>query len=323
MLKYLVVVICPVEKPKASLSTKLMLWIRLGRLHFLIPAALTYAYGGILAVANGGVFELQPFLLAYSILLFAQLSMHLSNDYYDRESDKTSHRTILSGGSGVLAEHPLMATPTKWMAIILLIASVVTAIVLVYHFSFPSYLIIFAGLGALLGWFYTAPPLKLAYRGLGETSTALAAGLIIPGLGYLVVSGTIDLWFIAFSVPLICYGLLFIITVEMPDVDSDRETGKLSMLVRFGMKTGARIAFLATIVATTFMSVIAYSDVLSTTIDLWTMAWFSVVPLVMAGLGAFRDLSQKRQVISQVWLNAVGIVSIGLIYFAVAVLTFW
>jgi 1,4-dihydroxy-2-naphthoate polyprenyltransferase len=321
MLIYISVVICPVEKPEVSLSAKLMLWIRLTRLHFLIPAALLYVYGGILAVANGGVFELQPFLLAYPILLFAQLSMHLSNDYYDRESDRTSHHTILSGGSGVLGENPELAPPTKCMAIVLLIASIVVTVVLTYHYSYPSYLIIFAGLGALLGWFYTAPPLKLAYRGLGEASTALAAGQIIPGLGYMVVSGTIDLWFVLFSVPLMCYGLLFIITVEMPDVDSDRETGKMNMLVRFGMKTGARIAFLATIVATAFLFIIPYSDVLSTTIDLRIMAWFSMVPLVMTGLGAFRDLSQKSQVISQVWLNAMGIVSIGLVYFAAAVIS--
>jgi 1,4-dihydroxy-2-naphthoate octaprenyltransferase len=41
-----------------------------------------------------------------------------------------------------------------------------------------------------VGWFYTAPPLKLSYRGLSELSALLAVSVFISGMGYFVASGT-------------------------------------------------------------------------------------------------------------------------------------
>jgi 1,4-dihydroxy-2-naphthoate octaprenyltransferase len=39
-------------------------------------------------------------------------------------------------------------------------------------------------MGNLVGWFYSAPPLRLAYRGLGEFSTAATVGFLVPAMGY-------------------------------------------------------------------------------------------------------------------------------------------
>ena len=48
--------------------------------------------------------------------------------------------------------------------------------------------------GNLLGWYYSAPPLKLSYRGFSEIATVLT-GFIVPGVGYVVLMGNIDLYF--------------------------------------------------------------------------------------------------------------------------------
>ena len=79
--------------------------------------------------------------------------------------------------------------------------------------------------GNLLGWFYAAPPFRLAYRGLGELSTAISAGILIPGMGYLAQRGALDSLGLLFAIPLMLYGLGFILAVEIPDESPDRIGG--------------------------------------------------------------------------------------------------
>jgi 1,4-dihydroxy-2-naphthoate octaprenyltransferase len=302
---------------------KVILLIRLARPFFLIPGVLLFTLGALLAIANGAAIEPGLFIFGYAIFFFAHLSVPFSNDYFDQEADRAAQRTSVSGGSGVLIEHPEMAPLALMIAILLIALSVATAIAFTLYYSFPASFLVYAVLGGLLGWFYTAPPFRLAYRGLGEVSTALASGFVMPGMGYFVMSGTIDIWFVIFSLPLICYGLYFIITVEMPDIESDRSAGKVNLLVDRGLGTGTKLALLATSLATTFLFTIAYTGVLGTTVDFWLLAWFSLLPLAIAGYGAIRDLRQRRQVLSQVKLNFVGIMSFLLFFITVSITTVW
>ena len=283
--------------------------IHLARPHFLIPGVLLYTLGAVLASANGAPFYLGMFLFGYAIFFFAHLSVSFSNDYFDRESDRMAEQTSLSGGSGVLVQHPELAPTALRIAVLLLLLSVLTAMAFTWYYSFPLWFLLYAVLGGLMGWFYTAPPLKLAYRGLGEASTAIASGFIMPGMGYLVMSGTIDLWFAILSLPLMCYGLYFILTVEMPDVDFDRLAGKMNLMVHRGIVTGARAALLATSLATLGLFLIAYTDVLGSTINFWFVTAFSLLPLTIAAYGVTRDLSIRGNVLSQVKLNFVAMMS--------------
>jgi 1,4-dihydroxy-2-naphthoate octaprenyltransferase len=302
---------------------KVILLFRLARPFFLIPGVLLFTLGALLAIANGAAIEPGQFIFGYAIFFFAHLSVPFSNDYFDQEADRAAQRTSVSGGSGVLIEHPEMAPLALKIAILLIALSVATAIAFTWYYSFPPAFLVYAVLGGLIGWFYTAPPLRLAYRGLGEASTALASGFIMPGMGYFVMSGTIDLWFVIFSLPVICYGLYFIITVEMPDIESDRSASKSNLLVDRGLRTGTMVALLATALATIFLFTIAYTGVLGTTVDFWYLAWFSFLPLAIAGYGAIRDLRQRSQVLSQVKLNFVGIMSFLLFFITVSVASVW
>jgi len=284
---------------------------------------LLYTLGALLAIANGAAIDWSLFLFGYAIFFFAHLSVPFSNDYFDRETDKAAQRTAMSGGSGVLVEHPEMARTALFIAVLLLGLSVATAIAFTAYYSYSIWFLLYAILGGLMGWFYTAPPLKFAYRGLGEASTAIASGFIMPGMGYFVMSQTIDLWFVILSIPLMCYGAYFILTVEMPDVESDSAAGKVNLLVNHGLANGMRVALLVTILATLSLFIIAYTGVLGTTIDFWYLAWFSLLPLTVAAYGAIRDLRPREQVISQVKLNFAGMMGFLMFVIVVSVSTIW
>lgn len=201
--------------------------IKLSRLHFLPPGLILYTLGVLLASVQGSTLDLGKFALGYLIFLPAHVATHISNDYFDRFGDKYAEQTGLSGGSEILVSNPELAPLAIRIAVALMLLSVGMAVLFTLIFSYPIWFLLFAIGAALLAWFYTAPPVKLAYRGLSEASTAVAVGFVMPATGYFAMSGTIDAWFALLSVPFILYGLLFIISVEMPDVDADRMAGKV------------------------------------------------------------------------------------------------
>lgn len=281
----------------SNLTGNLRAIIRLSRAHFLIPGIMLYILGATLATARGWDFDLSKFLLGYAIFGAAHLSVSFSNDYFDRMGDRSSDRTLLSGGSGVLQEHPELESFALAMAVVLILLSIVLGLLFVLLFSYPWWFLLFIVLGNLTGWFYAAPPLRLSYRGWGEVSTAVAAGFLMPGIGYIVLSGTIDAWFLLITIPLLCYGLFFILSVELPDVENDRKAGKVNIMVKrgrdFGLLLGAIITILGTIALTSMAALGALEE-----LNLWAFTLFSLIPLgaALVGLGA-RGGGQRRAVI--------------------------
>jgi len=194
-----------------------------------------YLMGYLMAVLGDAPLNLEQFIFGYLIFAPAHLSVSFSNDFFDRYSDRGSIKTAFSGGSRVLVEHPKLERVSLFFAIFLLIVSFIGAVGFTIVYDYSSWFVIFVLLGGLVGWFYSAPPLKFSYRGLGEIVTMIAVGIFMPGMGYYVASGFIDYFFAIFILPISCYGFFFIVTVELPDVESDEKAKKMSLPVKWGI----------------------------------------------------------------------------------------
>ena len=287
---------------------RLKLLLRLARLHFLVFGFMIYLMGYLLALSNGASFDMGKFVLGYVVFGCAHLSVSFSNDYFDRKSDANSIRTAFSGGSRVLVEYPQLETLALKVALVLVAASAIAAALFTFIFDYSVCFLVFAVLGGLLGWFYTAPPLKLAYRKLGEVATVLAVGLMMPGMGYFVAYGHIDLFFSIFVFPLSCYGLLFILTVEMPDIDADRAGKKINALVKWGVKTGVSISFCSALVGTLSLALIHFSGVFTGILDVGPLAMFSALPLVGAASGYQENFNRRQRLTRHVNTNMTAMV---------------
>jgi 1,4-dihydroxy-2-naphthoate octaprenyltransferase len=263
-----------------------------------------YLMGTLLSIHGGADFRLAEFIFGYFILGTAQLSVSFSNDYFDRHSDRNSVKTPFSGGSQVLVEHPELERTALKIAVFLLGFSVVGNALFTVVYAYSFWFFIFVFLGSLIGWFYTAPPLKFAYRGLGELATVLAIGVFIPGMGYFVASGTLDYLFYVFIFPLACYGLFFILTVELPDVECDTVAKKRNIFVKWGQKTGKNISVFANILGT--ISLLAKSLTgAAKTFDPTLIAVFSVLPLIASITGT---KARKSNVDKQVIFNIASLI---------------
>ena len=175
--------------------------IKLGRPMFLFDGFLLFVMGALLAVIFNAEFSLAKFVMGYSILLLCHLAVHYSNDYYDFKTDSLSGTSTVSAGSGILIENPELKQFSKRFAIALNLLSVILAAAFIVIFSYPIEFFLLAVFGNFLAWFYTAPPLKLAYNRLGEFSIALN-GVLLPSAGYFTLLGMLTIAMLIFTIPL-------------------------------------------------------------------------------------------------------------------------
>ena len=159
----------------------------LGRLHFVFGGFLLFSIGALIAYINGASWSPDQFVLGYAVFFCAHLSVSYSNDYFDAEGDKHTHPTTFSGGSKVLVNKPHLRRMSKILAISLIVISLSLSLVFIVVYSFPILFVIFVIVGNAFGWFYSAPPVSMARRGLGELSMMVTIGFLVPGFGYYAV----------------------------------------------------------------------------------------------------------------------------------------
>jgi len=104
-------------------------------------------------------------------------------------------------------------------------------------------LIWFGLAGIILSYFYTAPPLRIGYRGFGEIIVFLICGPLSVIGTYFLFTGMITLKSVLLSIPigLLIFSILFI--NEFPDYEADKAVNKRHLVVRMGRQKQNRIYF--------------------------------------------------------------------------------
>jgi 1,4-dihydroxy-2-naphthoate octaprenyltransferase len=222
----------------------------LGRAYMLLPGLLLYMLGWGIALAMGQTFDLLRFLLGYAAFALPHLSVSYSDDYFDQEGDRLGHPAGLTGGSGVLVRSPQLASAALFIAKLLLALGFLASLVfiLVYPDSWPVLLVFIVG--GLLGWYYSAPPVRFSSRGLGEEAAVAGVGIIMPLSGFMCSGASLVFSMAALALPLACFALTFILSVELPDADADRKGGKNTYVSRRGVEGGSRLIALASCIGT-------------------------------------------------------------------------
>lgn len=123
--------------------------------------------GVSIAFGTGEPIELAPLGLGFSAMMFVSVSVHYANEYADYQTDALTTRTLYSGGSDVLQSGSVprkMALQAALITLILVISIELVATFLSVH-SWLALIILV--IGALGGWMYSLPPLKLAWLVIG------------------------------------------------------------------------------------------------------------------------------------------------------------
>lgn len=170
--------------------------------------------------------------------LVAHAGVNVVNDYYDAlngsDALNTERQFPFTGGSRFIQNGVLSRRQTGLFGYALLASVIPPGLWLAAEASPLLLLIGLAGL--FVGWAYSAPPLKLMSRGVGEL--AIVAGWLLVCVGTdFVQRGSIS------ALPL-CAGLPFALHVanilyinQFPDLKADAAAGKRTIVVRLGAAT--------------------------------------------------------------------------------------
>ncbi len=120
------------------------------------------------------------------------------------------------------------------------------------------------------------------------------AGFLLPGMGYWVTRGTIDRDGLLFTLPLVLYGLAFILAVEIPDVEADRLGQKKTWVARRGRSFGFTAIAALMLAATLFFFSAAYLFSNPASLDFRFLGFSSLLPLGAAILGLVRRPADRQ-----------------------------
>ncbi len=162
--------------------------------------------------------------------------MNVLNDYYDdangTDGCNTQRVFPFTGGSRFIQNGVLSAGEMLVFGALLLAVAMLLGIGLAWV---SSRICCGSGVaGVLLGVGYSALPLRLNSRGLGEPDVALGFGILTPLGAWLVQTGEVAMYPVLISVPaaLLVMNILFI--NQFPDRESDAASGKHHWVVRLG-----------------------------------------------------------------------------------------
>lgn len=233
----------PLEPSLAALPNPFLRYFAATR-----PAFLSVTFVGVLvglasAAAAGAQLDPATATLTMFFALVAHAGANVINDYYDSLSgcDAANDGRVFpfTGGSrfiqnGVISQRAIGLYGYG------LLAAVIPAGLWLTFVSAPG--LIWIGLmGLLVGWAYSAPPLKLQSRGFGEFGITAGWLLVVVGTDFVQRHG--------FSFAPVAAGLGFALLVanvlyinQFPDIAADALVGKRTVVVRLGAR-GARVGY--------------------------------------------------------------------------------
>jgi 1,4-dihydroxy-2-naphthoate octaprenyltransferase len=299
-----------VEVP-INFSTKLIKGLAITRMPFTSASILPiFAVGAYFAGTGDNLFNITNFILCLLGVMIAHLSSNVLNDYFDvkdgTDEVNSDYFQQVSGGSRAIELGLITLNGTKKLGFILTTIALIIGGIILFSTN-PANInsvIICALAGLFLGYFYTAPPLRLvARKGLGELTIFLTFGpLITLGTAFAIFDGDlastehlINCLYIGIPMGLLTTNILLI--NEFPDMESDQKTHKNHLVVTFG-KENSRWIYLFILVLS-----ILFTYILATKIEN-TLILISLGLLLIYGGYIFSVLYNKynsRELVSANW----------------------
>jgi 1,4-dihydroxy-2-naphthoate polyprenyltransferase len=257
----------------------LIRWFKASRVLSYAYLALPLFLGQFMALPQGPMdWLLFGLVMGYGFI--NQLFIIYANDYADAEADAhNTNPTLFSGGSRVIQNKELtreqIGIGAMGMAFLMVGLGVVFTIV--YQLTWS---LVFILLAQLLLWMYNFPPVKLAYRGLGEILPALGMGVLLPLMGYYLQTGGLHEfpWYWLPGTFLLTIGITSV--TALPDYEGDRIAQKRSLPVLIGFHPAKIVSWLLIVLAVLYLEVMLYHTIFI------SFVWYVFLPIPLWTLGA-------------------------------------
>ena len=223
------------------MTHRLVPFLTLGRVKFLCYSPLLYGLGAAIATMRGAPFAPGVFVFGQVLVWVTHLMTHYYNEYYDLDTDTLNRQpSPWTGGSRVLPRGEL--PPASALAAGRVSLALAGGMSLLMP-SRETQLICW--LAIILSWGYSAPPLRLSRRGLGEWTTTVVLNILTPLLGFMLqhgqmIAGRTRLLLVVL-LPLAIIEYIRMMVMNMPDREADSAVGKRTLIVKIGMPWSVRL----------------------------------------------------------------------------------
>lgn len=223
----------------------LKIWLKAVRLPFLTATLVPVVLGGAIAWHATGQFHWWHFWLTLIGISFLHFGTNMANDYFDHKTkndELNKTHTPFSGGSRVIQDGEI--SPERVLFAALLCFSLGSLIGLYLSIVLKSMVILILGIiGVFFGFFYTASPLQIGYKGYGEFIVGLCFGPLVVFGSYVVQAGNFSLVSLWASFPV---GLLITLVLyinEFPDYEADKSVNKKTLVVQLGKEKAVKVYY--------------------------------------------------------------------------------
>ena len=228
---------------------------------FLVASIFPVLVGTSIAYRQIVNVDLYAVFLALLAIVFVHAGVNVFNDVHDElnGTDAINEDRIspFTGGSRIIQDGLMSLTQMRQLAVMLIGISIVFGGALVIY---KGTAVLWFGLaGLLLGITYSAPPLKLASRGLGESAVAVGFGLL-PVVGAVWLQTFEFNWHaVLLSLPVALWVANILLINEVPDRAADQVAEKRTLAVRFSAN-GISHLYLALNILAFFFLVLAVAQ---------------------------------------------------------------
>jgi 1,4-dihydroxy-2-naphthoate octaprenyltransferase len=279
----------PVVK-NVYILTRVWTYFLAARPAFLTASAAPVLVGSALGFAVTDTFSVSFFLLALFAMMFLHSGANVANDYYDHifgNDQANKNPTPFSGGSRFIQNGIMSPEATLMESVVLFAAGGAIGIIIIILTR--SIFILALGLAGMLGgFFYTAKPIKLCYRTLGEITIAFLFGILPVTGSYYLQTGRVDEHVLPAAVIVALLIFLIIFINEFPDIGPDASVGKKTLVVLFGVRS-CTVLYRAALILT---YLIAAASLFFDDVMLYAaLAYLLTLPL---GINVFRLANTKN-----------------------------
>lgn len=248
-------------------------WFLASRPWSFTMTAVSVSVGSVLGSMDGS-FSWILYLLTLAGVVFMHASANLFNDYYD----VLSGIDTLDVSTAQYRPHPLVEGRLKPKEVFIeaLFLFVLAALIGIFLAVTRGWtILVIAVIGAFAGVFYTAPPFRYKYKGLGEIATFLMWGPLMVEGAYFVQRQALSMDAFWISLPLGVLVALVLLANNIRDTVTDGERGIKTLPILAGRRKGIWIYIM--LVEFAYLSVVLMA--LAGPLNLWSLMVLITLPL--------------------------------------------
>jgi len=268
---------------------RVIAFAQLSRAPFLTVGVFPVILGIVLALYAGYPIIWPVAILAVVAVIFIMLATYYHGEFADFDADSINvDFNKFSGGSRMIVTGVFPQRFPLILSYLSIAVAIVIGLIIQFGFKTGVFTIHLGIFGLLSAFFYSAKPIQLSRRGLGEIFIAICYGWLTVNTGYYLMSQKFDQIPSLIAIPIAISIFLVILINEFPDIKSDSKVGKRNLVVILGLRRASLIYLSFIGINLALLIVVAFICRLN------LFGWIPLFFPILLGISNMSDIAKQK-----------------------------